>query len=112
MVVSIASVDAEGNVNPETVIPLVDGGTESFLGHIRVIIPRMSACFECSIDLFPPQTKFQLCTIAETPRIPQHCIAYASEILWDRIKPFGERTKLDGDDAEHVRWLFGEAVKR
>mmetsp|Transcript_4706 Transcript_4706/g.14214 ORF Transcript_4706/g.14214 Transcript_4706/m.14214 type:complete len:431 (+) Transcript_4706:188-1480(+) len=112
MVVSLARKTADGDVDPETVIPLIDGGTESFLGHVRVIIPRFSACFECSIDLLAPQTKFQLCTIAETPRIPEHCIAYASEILWDRLKPFGEKTKLDGDNPEHIQWIFESASKR
>mmetsp|Transcript_28270 Transcript_28270/g.110990 ORF Transcript_28270/g.110990 Transcript_28270/m.110990 type:complete len:427 (-) Transcript_28270:799-2079(-) len=112
VLVSLASLDESGAVNPETVIPLIDGGTESFLGHIRVIIPRVSPCFECSIDLFPPQTKIQLCTIAETPRVPQHCVAYASEILWDRRKPFGDQCRLDGDNPDHISWIHSEALKR
>lgn len=28
-----------------------------------------------------------MCTIANTPRIPEHCIAYAFEILWDKENP-------------------------
>lgn len=34
----------------------------------RVIIPGKTACFHCTLDLFPPARGFQLCTIADLPR--------------------------------------------
>ncbi|KHJ88566.1 ThiF family protein [Oesophagostomum dentatum] len=44
-----------GQVDTSTVIPLIDGGTEGFKGNARVIYPKMSACIDCTLDLFPPQ---------------------------------------------------------
>ncbi|KAL4556538.1 hypothetical protein LXL04_039194 [Taraxacum kok-saghyz] len=93
----------------ESMKPMVDGGTEGFKGHARVILPGITPCFECTIWLFPPQVKFPLCTLAETPRTAPHCIEYAHLMKWGEVHP---GKTFDPDDPEHMQWVYLEAVKR
>ncbi|XP_006644044.2 NEDD8-activating enzyme E1 catalytic subunit [Oryza brachyantha] len=101
--------DSDDKPIPETIKFMVDGGTEGFKGHARVIIPGTTPCFECNIWLFPPQVKFPLCTLAETPRTAAHCIEYAHLIKWNEVHP---GKPFDADDAEHMQWIYSEALKR
>ncbi|KAG5554749.1 hypothetical protein RHGRI_012339 [Rhododendron griersonianum] len=101
--------DSDDNPREETVKPMVDGGTEGFKGHARVIVPGITPCFECTIWLFPPQVKFPLCTLAETPRTAAHCIEYAHLIKWDEVH---SGKTFDPDEPEHMQWVYSEAVKR
>jgi ubiquitin-activating enzyme E1 C len=98
-------------LDQSTIIPLIDGGTEGFKGNARIILPGLTACIECTLDLYPPQVNYPLCTIATKPRLPEHCIEYARLILWTKLKPFGD-TQIDGDDPNHLKWLFEKANDR
>ncbi|EFP91899.2 hypothetical protein PGT21_019258 [Puccinia graminis f. sp. tritici] len=95
--------------NPDSYKPLIDGGTEGFKGQSRVILPTITSCYECSLDMLTPQTVFPICTIANTPRLPEHCIEWASVLEWPRV--FKDK-KLDNDNPDHIQWLFEQASTR
>ncbi|KAM3843888.1 NEDD8-activating enzyme E1 catalytic subunit isoform 2-T2 [Vipera latastei] len=102
----------DGVIDPTSIIPLIDGGTEGFKGNARVIIPGMTACIECTLELYPPQVNFPMCTIASMPRLPEHCIEYVRILQWPREQPFGEGVFVDGDDPEHIQWIFEKSIER
>ncbi|EKD19210.1 uncharacterized protein L3040_009350 [Drepanopeziza brunnea f. sp. 'multigermtubi'] len=95
--------------DPESLKPLIDGGTEGFKGQSRVIFPTMTSCIECQLDMHAPRAAVPLCTLATIPRQPEHCIEWAHIIAWEQEKPF---PKLDNDDPEHITWLFKKAETR
>lgn len=95
--------------NPESLKPLIDGGTEGFKGQARVILPTITSCYECSLDMLNKQTTYPICTIANTPRLPEHCIEWASVLEWPRV--LGDK-KLDNDNPDHIQWLYDQASAR
>uniref|UniRef100_A0A8C2Z4W4 NEDD8-activating enzyme E1 catalytic subunit n=1 Tax=Cyclopterus lumpus TaxID=8103 RepID=A0A8C2Z4W4_CYCLU len=101
-----------GILNPSSIIPLIDGGTEGFKGNARVILPGMTACIDCTLELYPPQINFPMCTIASMPRLPEHCIEYVRMLLWPKETPFGDGVVLDGDDPEHIQWVYQRSLER
>jgi len=113
MLLSLLDWDEDtGELDKSTIVPLIDGGTEGFKGNARVIYPGVTACMDCHLDLFPPQVNFPLCTIAHTPRLPEHCVEYSRILLWPKEKPFGEDVSIDGDDPNHISWIYERARER
>jgi len=110
MLMSLLEYNEDGTVDPMSIVPMVDGGTEGFKGNARVIIPTQTPCIECTLDLFPPQINFPLCTIANTPRLPEHCIEYVRILLWRKENPFD--TPIDSDDPSHINWIYEKSVER
>ena len=110
MLHNLVEFDKNGNPLPETQRPLIDGGTEGFKGQARVIIPFKSGCFECSMASLPPPTGYPMCTIRETPRIPEHCIQYAFALEWDQV--FGSSKVVDKDSPVDMKWIYERALVR
>lgn len=102
----IGMVDPE---DPESLKPLIDGGTEGFKGQARVILPTLSSCIECQLDMHAPRRAVPLCTIATIPRQPQHCIEWAHQIAWQEKR---KDDTFDCDDMEHISWVYHAALER
>ncbi|KAB0802411.1 hypothetical protein PPYR_04597 [Photinus pyralis] len=109
MLISLLNYE-DGTLDQTSIIPMIDGGTEGFKGHARVILPGVSACIDCTLDLYPPQITYPLCTIANTPRLPEHCIEYVKIIQWPKENPWG--SLIDGDDPQHILWIYEKSLER
>lgn len=94
LVHELVEFDDDGNIVEGTQRFLIDGGTENFSGQCMVVKPYESCCYECILSALPKVTTYNSCTIASTPRLPEHCIQYIYEIEWP--KQFPDR-KVDTD---------------
>ena len=70
---SLLRYDEDGQLDQSSIIPIIDGGTEGshdlysdlhltcittgFKGNARVILPGLTACMDCTLDLYPPQVR-------------------------------------------------------
>lgn len=90
-------------------IPIIDGGTEGFHGSVKVMIPTYTACFECYMDLVPEKITYPLCTLASTPRLPEHCIEWAHQLKWGIVHP---GIDFNADDMTHIDMMYQLAKAR
>uniref|UniRef100_A0A915KI89 NEDD8-activating enzyme E1 catalytic subunit n=1 Tax=Romanomermis culicivorax TaxID=13658 RepID=A0A915KI89_ROMCU len=89
MLASLLCYNDDGVLDTSSIIPLIDGGTEGFKGNSRIILLGLTPCIECILNLYPPQINYPMCTIAHTPRLPEHCVEYVRVLLWPKEQPFG-----------------------
>ncbi|KAJ1678560.1 NEDD8 activating enzyme [Spiromyces aspiralis] len=103
--VSTADPDKQGGIKP-----IVDGAVEGLRGNVRVIIPTVTSCYECTVSLNSAQPEsYPICTIANTPRCPEHCIEWAYMVEWPRQYP---DSPLDKDNQDHMQWVHEVALRR
>jgi len=74
-------------------VPLIESGTEGYLGQTFLIKKNVTACYECSGPVTDQKT-FASCTIRNTPSLPIHCIVWAKH-LFNQL--FGEDEDPDND---------------
>lgn len=87
-------------------IPLIESGTEGWLGQVQPFVAGLSACYECTPQ--KPTTHYPICTIRANPTKSIHTIVWSKE-LFERlfgksksgdeiVKELEENTPGDGDD--------------
>ncbi|CEG63130.1 hypothetical protein RMATCC62417_00330 [Rhizopus microsporus] len=64
-------------------IPLVESGTQGYLGQAYVIKKNVTECFDCQPK--PTPTTYPVCTIRSTPSAPIHCIVWAKSYLFSQL---------------------------
>lgn len=96
-------------LNYDQIIPIIDGGTEGFQGSVKLIIPTITACFECYMPLIPEKVTYPLCTLASTPRLPEHCIEWAHQLKWEEEYP---GISFDADNVDHIERMYKLALNR
>jgi ubiquitin-like 1-activating enzyme E1 B len=79
---ALDNVDARRHVNRICMgvrKPLIESGTEGYLGQTTVHLKGISECFECTPK--PRPTTYAVCTIRTTPDKPIHCIVWAKHLF-------------------------------
>ncbi|CAG8655935.1 4967_t:CDS:2, partial [Funneliformis mosseae] len=64
-------------------VPLIESGTEGYLGQVTVIKKGISECYDCQPK--PLKRTFPVCTIRSTPSQPIHCIEWAKSYLFSQL---------------------------
>ncbi|EEA05560.1 thif family protein [Cryptosporidium muris RN66] len=102
--------DLNENFKNITAPIFIEGGTEGFKGHCRIIIPFKTSCYECTMGLNSVNINYPICTIKETPRTPEHCIAYACYILdYEDLDDYNISSYSTKDHMEYVFKIYNYA---
>lgn len=67
-------------------VPLIESGSEGYMGQVFLIKRDVSACYECDGPRQEQKT-FASCTIRNTPSLPIHCIVWGKHLF---AQLFGE----------------------
>ncbi len=73
---------------------LIDGGSEGFLGHVQVVIPRSTPCLLCHDIWSRNEEKFK-CTYAVNPRTPFDCILQGRDKFILQFKRLPDMEKVE-----------------
>ncbi|KAF1796754.1 hypothetical protein V8B55DRAFT_1451843 [Mucor lusitanicus] len=99
---ALDNLDARRHVNAMCLaadVPLVESGTQGYLGQAYVIKKFETECFDCQPK--PTPTTYPVCTIRSTPSAPIHCIVWAKSFLFSQL--FGnseDEDAMEEDDSE------------
>jgi len=63
------------------------------------------------LDNIVKTNKVPICTLANQPRIPEHCILYVLEKEWIDLKPF-DGANFDADIDEHIYYVLDKSLER
>ena len=77
---ALDNIDARRHVNRLCLankVPLIDAGTQGYLGQVMPILKGKSECYECTPK--PVPKTYPICTIRSTPDKPVHCLVWAKE---------------------------------
>uniref|UniRef100_A0A8C1GW73 NEDD8-activating enzyme E1C n=1 Tax=Cyprinus carpio TaxID=7962 RepID=A0A8C1GW73_CYPCA len=102
----------DGVLDPSSIIPLIDGGTEGFKGNARVILPGMTACIDCTLELYPPQVHTGILSFCHTPFCPLHRLTFRCNIVLNMSAYCFDGEALDGDDPKHIQWVYQKSLDR
>jgi len=78
-------------------VPLIESGTEGYVGQVTVIAKGATECFECQPK--PVPRSFPVCTIRSTPSAPIHCIVWAKAFLFSQLFGTPEDDSVDVDES-------------
>ncbi|KAI7901416.1 uncharacterized protein BX663DRAFT_514346 [Cokeromyces recurvatus] len=99
---ALDNLDARRHVNTMCLaadVPLVESGTQGYLGQAYVIKKYETECFECQPK--PTPTTYPVCTIRSTPSAPIHCIVWAKSFLFSQLFGNSEDEEVfDNDKSE------------